>query len=317
MRVAVVDIGSNSTRLLVADVDEQGHVEELERRSTVTRLGQGVDATGALAPEAMERVFATLQHYRELIDEHDAGTHNVAVLTSAVRDASNGEEFTKVVRERFGLDARTIPGAEEARLSFLGATSERPADDDRPIVVIDIGGGSTEFIVGAGRDVSFFASTQVGVVRFSERHLAADPPEPDELESLAQDARQVFERELPGDVRDRVREAIAVAGTATSVAAIDLDLEPYDPARVHGHRVSRAALDAMLQRLAGMTNADRRKVKGLDPARAPTIVAGVVILREALKAFGLDEFEASEHDILRGAALDLWARASDPGGAPA
>jgi exopolyphosphatase/guanosine-5'-triphosphate,3'-diphosphate pyrophosphatase len=317
MRVAVVDIGSNSTRLLVADIDDQGHVEELERRSTVTRLGQGVDATGALASEAMERVFATLEEYRRLIDEHEAAGHNVAVLTSAVRDASNGEELTTIVRERFGLDARTIPGAEEARLSFLGATSERPTDDAIPIVVIDIGGGSTEFIVGSGREVSFFASTQVGVVRFTERHLTTDPPQRDELEALAADARAMFTEELPEEVRTSVAEAIAVAGTATSVAAIELDLEPYDPERVHGHRVSRASLEAMLERLAGMTNADRRKVKGLDPARAPTIVAGVVILLQALSAFGLDEFEASEHDILRGAALDLWARATDPGGAPA
>jgi exopolyphosphatase/guanosine-5'-triphosphate,3'-diphosphate pyrophosphatase len=318
MRVAVVDIGTNSTRLLVADVDDQGHVDELERRSIVTRLGQGVDATGSLADEAMQRVFDTLDQYRALIDGHEAGEHTIAVLTSAVRDASNGEEFTTAVRERFGLDARGIPGAEEARLSFLGATSERGADDDGgPIVVIDIGGGSTEFIVGRGREVGFFHSTQVGVVRFSERHLTTDPPDPRELEGLAHDAREVFERELPTEVREDVADAIAVAGTATSVAAIDLDLEPYDPERVHGHRVSRARLEAIRDRLAAMTNADRRKVRGLDPARAPTIVAGTVVLLEALRAFGLDEFEASEHDILRGAALDHWSRATDPGGAPA
>jgi exopolyphosphatase/guanosine-5'-triphosphate,3'-diphosphate pyrophosphatase len=318
MRVAVVDIGTNSTRLLVADIDDQGGVTELERRSTVTRLGQGVDATGALAPEAMQRVFTTLDEYRGLIDEHDAGGHTVAVLTSAVRDAANGDEFTATVRERYGLDARVIPGAEEARLSFLGATSERaPEQDGDPIVVIDIGGGSTEFIVGRGRDVAFFRSTQVGVVRFSERHLTTDPPERAEIEALAEDAREVFERELPQDLRRGVADAIAVAGTATSVAAIDLDLEPYDPERVHGHRVSRESLEAIRDRLAAMTNADRRKVRGLDPARAPTIVAGTVVLLEALRAFGLDAFEASEHDILRGAALDLWARATDPGGAPA
>lgn len=308
MRVAVVDIGSNSTRLLVADVDGQGAVAELERRSTVTRLGQGVDATGALAPAAMERVYATLDEYRALIDAHGAGEHTFAVLTSAVRDASNGDEFTATVRDRYGLDARSIPGAEEARLSFLGATSERPEDaDGGAIVVVDIGGGSTEFIVGSERRVSFFASTQVGVVRFTERHLTTDPPERAELEALAQDAREVFARELPEDVRAAVGHVVAVAGTATSVAAIDQDLEPYDPERVHGHHVSRAALEAMLARLAAMTNADRRKVKGLHPDRAPTIVAGVVLLLEALRAFGLDELEASEHDILRGAALQLAA----------
>lgn len=318
MRVAVVDIGSNSTRLLVADVDERGAVTELERRSTVTRLGQGVEASGVLAPEAMQRVFATLDEYRALIDAHDAGGHTVAVLTSAVRDAENGDEFTATVRERYGLEADAIPGAEEARLSFLGATSERPADaDDGAIVVVDIGGGSTELIVGSGGTVSFFVSTQVGVVRHTERHITTDPPDESEIEALAADARGVFDREVPEDVRASVAHAVAVAGTATSVAAIDQDLEPYDPDRVHGHRVGRDRLDGMLARLAAMTNADRRKVKGLHPDRAPTIVAGVVILREALGAFGLDEFEASEHDILRGAALDAWATATDPGGAPA
>jgi exopolyphosphatase/guanosine-5'-triphosphate,3'-diphosphate pyrophosphatase len=317
MRVAVVDIGSNSTRLLVADVDAQGAVTELERRSTVTRLGQGVDASGVLAPEAMQRVLATLEEYRSLIDAHDAGRHTVAALTSAVRDAANGDEFTATVRERFGLDAHAIPGAEEARLSFLGATSERPTEDADGIVVIDIGGGSTELIVGAGGAVSFFVSTQVGVVRHTERHISTDPPGQAEVEALAADARAVFEREVPDDVRASVAHAVAVAGTATSVAAIDQDLEPYDAARVHGHHVGRERLDGMLARLTAMTNADRRKVKGLHPDRAPTIVAGVVILREALGAFGLDAFEASEHDILRGAALDAWATATDPGGAPA
>jgi exopolyphosphatase / guanosine-5'-triphosphate,3'-diphosphate pyrophosphatase len=317
MRVAVVDIGTNSTRLLIAEIDD-GHVDELERRTKVTRLGQGVEATHRLADEAMQRVFETLDDYRQLIDEHDAGEHTVAVLTSAVRDAANGEEFTATVVDRYGLDAHVIPGAEEARLSFLGATSERLGErDGGAIVVIDIGGGSTEFIVGRGRDVDFFASTQVGVVRFSERHLTTDPPERRELDALAQDARAVFERDLPDHVADEVGAAIAVAGTPTSVAAIDLDLEPYDPERVHGHRVSREDLAAIRDRLAAMTTADRRKVRGLDPARAPTIVAGVVILLEALRAFGLREFEASEHDILRGAALDAWARATDPGGAPA
>jgi len=304
MRVSIIDIGTNSTRLLVAEVDADGALTELDRRSTVTRLGQGLEATHALADEAMGRVFATLEQYRAAIDAHDAGEHNVAVLTSAVRDATNGEEFSAAVRERFGLDAHTIPGEEEARLSFLGATSERGTDD--AVVVIDIGGGSTEFIVGHGRDVDFFKSTQVGVVRHTERHLTTDPPERSELDALARDVRATFEAQLPQDVRRRPRHAVAVAGTATSVAAIDQDLDPYDPAKVHGHHVTSATLEAQLERLAAMTNAARRKVHGLHPDRAPTIVAGVVVLGEALRAFGLDEFEASEHDILRGTALDLW-----------
>jgi exopolyphosphatase/guanosine-5'-triphosphate,3'-diphosphate pyrophosphatase len=309
MRVSVVDIGTNSTRLLVAEVDDQATVTELERRSTVTRLGQGVEATRTLAPEAMDRVFATLDEYRALIDDHDAGARTVAVLTSAVRDAGNGAEFAAEVRARYGLDTRTIPGEEEARLSFLGATSERAArDGEGPLAVVDVGGGSTEVIAGEGRDVRFFVSTQVGVVRHTERHLTTDPPDPEELDALAADVRAILEAELPAEVRRDVAHVLAVAGTATSVAAIDQDLQPYDPARVHGHRVSRAALEGQLARLSALTNADRRKVRGLHPDRAPTIVAGVVVLLEVLRAFGVDEFEASEHDILRGAALDLLDR---------
>jgi exopolyphosphatase/guanosine-5'-triphosphate,3'-diphosphate pyrophosphatase len=177
MRVAVVDIGTNSTRLLVADVAADGGVTELDRRSTVTRLGQGVDASGVLAPDAMERVFATLGTYREAMDDlHVQGT--TAVLTSAVRDAANGAAFTDRVREEFRLEAATLSGDEEAALSFLGATSARPADAPAPIVVVDIGGGSTEFVVGARGAVSFHVSTQAGVVRHGERHLRTDPPAP-------------------------------------------------------------------------------------------------------------------------------------------
>jgi exopolyphosphatase/guanosine-5'-triphosphate,3'-diphosphate pyrophosphatase len=307
MRVAVVDIGTNSTRLLLADVDPAtGAVTELERRTTVTRLGQGVDASGALVDEAMDRVFRALDEYRDAIESHGGAERSIAVLTSAVRDASNGGEFTECVRRDYGLDARTIPGAEEARLTFLGATSDRdPAvDGDTPIVVIDIGGGSTEFVVGRGRRVEFFESTQAGVVRQTERHITTDPPEPDELASVAEEVRGVFATALPQDVRRGVGAAVAVAGTATSVAAIDQELEPYDPERVHGHVVSLGRLEELLARLAAMTEDQRREVAGLHPDRAPTIVAGVVLLVESLRAFGLDEVEVSEHDILRGAALD-------------
>jgi exopolyphosphatase/guanosine-5'-triphosphate,3'-diphosphate pyrophosphatase len=313
MRVAVVDIGTNSTRLLLADVDERsGALTELERRTTVTRLGQGLEANGALADEAIARVFAALDDYRAAIESHGGADRSIAVLTSAVRDASNGASFADRVRDEYGLDARTIPGAEEARLTFLGATSERaPAEDgDAPIVVIDIGGGSTELVVGRGRTVEFFESTQAGVVRQTERHITTDPPDPDELADLADEIRAIFTDALPEDVRGAVRAAVGVAGTATSMAAMDLDLEPYDPERVHGHVVSLARIEELLARLAAMTEEQRRHVAGLQPDRAPTIVAGAVLLIEALRAFRLEEVEVSEHDILRGAALDA---AGSPG----
>ena len=310
MRVAVVDIGTNSTRLLLADVDERSWaVTEVERRTTVTRLGQGVDTSGVLADEAVARVFAALDEYREAIEAHGGADRSIAVLTSAVRDAANGEAFTDRIREEYGLDAHTIPGDEEARLTFLGATSERQDgdEDDDPIVVIDIGGGSTEFVVGRERTVEFFESTQAGVVRQTERHITTDPPDPDELAGLADEVRDIYADALPPDVRGGVRAAVGVAGTATSMAAIDQELEPYDPERVHGHVVSLGRLEELLARLAAMTEEQRRHVAGLHPDRAPTIVAGVVLLIEALRAFELEEVEVSEHDILRGAALDAAA----------
>ena len=303
MRVAVVDIGTNSTRLLVADVDASGTVDELARQSTVTRLGQGVDASGALAPEAMQRVFDTLLRYREVIDAHGA-TATTAVLTSAVRDAANGPQFTARVRDDYGLAARTLSGDQEAQLSFLGATSERPP---APLVVIDIGGGSTELVVGAGGAISFFVSTQAGSVRQGERHLRADPPTPTQLAAIGEDVRGVLAAALPADVRASVVAGVAVAGTATQLAAIDQALEPYDPARVHGYRLKRSACERMLEQLAALTELERREVPGLDPARAPTIVVGALIMLEVMRAFNFDEVEVSELDILRGAALELAA----------
>ena len=315
MRVAVVDIGSNSTRLLIADVGADGALTELERRTRVTRLGDRVDRSGRLADDAIERVLATLGEYRACIDHH-AAKATVAVLTSAVRDAANGVAFARRVRERYGLDARTIPGDEEARLTFLGATSERPPDDATPTVVIDIGGGSTELVVGAGHEAGFHVSTQAGVVRHTERHIAHDPPTRSELDALAADVRSIFEKAVPDHVRATTRAAIAVAGTATSLGAIDLDLECLDPNKVHGHRVSLERCVAILERLAALTEQERRQVRGLHPDRAPTIVAGAVMLIEALRAFHLDFTEVSDHDILRGAALQAVRRRRH-GGAPA
>ena len=298
-RVAVVDIGSNSTRLLVADVDADG-VRELDRRSIVTRLGEGVDATGALGDAPRERVFAALEEYAAAIAEHGA-TATTAVLTSAVRDASNGPEFAAAVRERYDLEGRTLSGDEEARLTYRGATAARDGTEER-LLVIDIGGGSTELVIGAGGEVAFHVSTQVGVVRHSERHLHSDPPAREELAALAADAGPALASAVPAAERERVTAAVAVAGTATQCAGIDLG---YAPADVEGHRLSVRTLEAMLERLAALPLERRREVPGLDPDRAPTIVAGVVVLTRVLAAFGLDEVEVSDRDILWGAALEF------------
>jgi exopolyphosphatase/guanosine-5'-triphosphate,3'-diphosphate pyrophosphatase len=303
MRVAIVDIGTNSTRLLVAEVPADGAVQTLHRESTVTRLGEGVDATGRLGDEPMRRVTDALARYRATMDDLGAEA-NMAVLTSAVRDAANGAEFTARVREDYGLDAHTITGDEEAQLTFAGATSERPHDGTE-LVVVDIGGGSTEFVVGRDGEVDFHVSTQAGVVRQSERHLTADPPPPADLRALSEEVGTIIAGAIPRDLRERVGAGIAVAGTATSLAAIELELDPYDPARVHGHVLELGTCELLLARLAQMTNDERREVVGLHPDRAPTIVAGVAMLMESMRAFGLERVEVSEHDILRGAALRL------------
>jgi len=303
VNVAVVDIGSNSTRLLIAE-REHGALRELVRHSEVTRLGAGVDADGRLRDDAMQRVFDALIGYRAEIDANGCEAA-VAVLTSAVRDSANGEEFAGIVGDRYGLEPHVLTGDQEARLTFLGATSERDADDRTPTLVLDIGGGSTELVIGTGGDVEFHVSTQAGVVRQTERHLHTDPPTDDEMRALTDDVRTIIENAVPAARREGVQHAIAVAGTATSLAAIAQRLEPYDPVRVHGYRLRADEAKRILGVLAAMPVTQRREVPGLHPDRAPTIVAGVLIFLEVLELFGLRQIEVSEHDILRGAALGL------------
>ena len=307
-RVAVVDLGTNTTRLLVADVSN-GSVAELDRRTTITRLGEGVDATGRLGEAAIERVSGALAEYRAVIDELGA-THITAVATSAVRDASNGDDFRAHVKREFDIDARTISGDEEAKLTFLGATGARPAGSE-PAMVLDIGGGSTEFVIGvAGSEPDFHVSTQAGAVRQTERHLADDPPTQEQISDMALELQLMIEQAVPAELRERTGFGIAVAGTATSMASIEQELDPYDSERVHGFRLELGACERILAMLAGQTVEQRRDVTGLHPDRAPTIVAGAVILIEAMRAFSLEWMETSEADILHGAALT--AAASSP-----
>jgi exopolyphosphatase / guanosine-5'-triphosphate,3'-diphosphate pyrophosphatase len=297
-RVAVIDIGTNSTRLLVADV-AGGRVSQVERRSTVTRLGRGVDLSGHLSAEAIEDVCSAIADYVVVIEELGVETVD-AIATSAVRDADNGSAFVAELRERFALSARVLDGEEEARSTYLGATSEAPPAE--PTLVVDIGGGSTELVVGHGSEVTFHDSLQAGVVRHSERCIAGDPPTARELEALADDVRGLIEASVGAGV-DGVTGAIAVAGTPTSLAAIELELEPYEPERVHGHVLALPSIQRMLSRLASVPLAERVEIPGLHPDRAPTIVAGVVILIEVMRAFEVEEISVSEHDILYGTAI--------------
>jgi exopolyphosphatase/guanosine-5'-triphosphate,3'-diphosphate pyrophosphatase len=256
-RIAVADLGTNSTRLLVAEVTGGGAVETIERRSEVTRLGDGVDASGRLADAAMQRVVDVLLAYRTIADAAGA-TRSVAVATSAVRDSDNGPEFRDRVREETGFELEIIPGEEEARLTFLGATAGHAGDE--PTLVIDIGGGSTEFVIGLpGQAPGFHVSTRLGSVRQSERHLASDPPEHHETEALGRAAREIVAENVPEAERRRVKTAVAVAGTATQLAAIDQGLDPYDPDRVDGYRLGLADCERMLALLASMPLAERRE----------------------------------------------------------
>lgn len=277
MRVAVADLGSNSTRLLIAEGEE-----ELVRESVVTRLGDRVDADGRLREDAQRRVLDVLTRYREAADRHGCEAR-VALMTSAVRDAADGAEFAARVRRETGFPGRVLSGAEEARLTFAGTTHGRDPDG---LAVIDIGGGSTEIVT---RD--FSVSTQVGVVRQSERH--------ERMEDVAAEVRAIFEAAaLPP-----VRAAIAVAGTPTSAAGIDLG--GYDRHAVEGHRLTTARLREIRTDLAALTPEQRAAVPGLHPKRAPLILPGLTILIEALDVLGLGEVEVSERDILWGAARSL------------
>lgn len=301
MRIAVVDVGTNTTRLLIAEVDDRRRVaDELVRLSRVTRLGAGVDSSGELAPDALAREFGALDEFGAVIASHEVG-RRVAVMTSAVRDARNGRSFADDAAARYGLDVHILSGDDEARLTYLGATDQLHDSRGRTLV-IDIGGGSTELVIGLGREVQFHVSTQAGVVRQADRHLTGDPPSAAELEAVARDVRAVLAAAVPIGERAGIARALAVAGTPTSLAAIAQELDPYDPARVHGYRLTAACRDRLRARLAALPLNERRRVVGLHPDRAITILPGIVILAEVMDVFDLDAVEVSEHDILRGAA---------------
>ena len=298
MRVAAVDLGSNSTRLLVADV-EDGRPDDVVRRLKITRLGEGVDERKRLLPAPIARVRNVLTDFRREAEELGA-ERTLAVATSAVRDAENGEAFLGEVEWSYGFTTRLLSGHEEAELSFRGASAGRELAEDT--LLIDIGGGSTELVVGGPEGLSFHDSLNMGGVRLTERFFHSDPPTDEELAACGAGARELLAKQVPHEIRPR--NAIGVAGTITSIAALDLGLPEYDPDRVEGHRLSREGVRAQLERLAALPLAGRREVPALDPDRAPVIVAGTVILGEVLDHFSLDSLEASEHDILDGAALE-------------
>jgi exopolyphosphatase/guanosine-5'-triphosphate,3'-diphosphate pyrophosphatase len=298
-RVAAIDLGTNSTRLLVADVDN-GRIEDLAREMHVTRLGEGVDERRRLLPLPIARVRNVLSDYRRLVEAYGA-ERTLAIATSAVRDADNGEAFLGEIEWSYGFATRLLSGHDEALLAFRGVTSERSLAPGT--IILDVGGGSTELIFGGPDGVRWHDSLDVGSVRLTERHLRADPPTLDELAACADAVRTLLAERVSDEIRHEATAVVGVAGTITSLAALDLDLPSYDAERVHGHVLTAAGLQRQLDRLASVPVEERRHLRPLDPERAPVIVGGAVIAREALAFFGVDALEVSERDILDGAVL--------------
>jgi exopolyphosphatase / guanosine-5'-triphosphate,3'-diphosphate pyrophosphatase len=298
-RVAAVDLGTNSTRLLVADVDD-GRVDDVVRTTNVTRLGEGVDERHRLLPLPVTRVRNVLTDFRRTIESLGA-ERTLAIATSAVRDAENGEAFLGEVEWSYGLATRLLSGHDEALMMFRGVTAERGLEAGT--VIVDVGGGSTELVAGGPDGVHWHDSLDIGSVRLTERFLHSDPPTGDELSECAAAVRALLAERVPDEIRSAARTAVGVAGTITSIAALALGLGEYDRERVHGFRLSTQALDRQLRQLAAIPVEERKTLRPLDPDRAPVIVAGAVVVRETLAFFDLDTLEISERDILDGAAL--------------
>ena len=304
-RYAAIDIGTVTCRMLVVDVGESG-LHELTREYAITNLGEGVDATGELKPEAMERVVRAIDGFLAVRDSLATPDHlvvrTVAVATSAARDARNAADFTARLRER-GIELSVIPGSREAALSFSGASIDFSGER---LMVVDVGGGSTEVVMGTGGAEPLCAhSFNVGCRRVTEKFLASDPPAPEELAR----ARAWIREQMASWFADQAKEVadlervVAVAGTATTVVSIRDRMETYDSSRVHKARVSRQELLEVYERLAALPLSARKKVVGLDPKRAPVMVAGLLILLEVLDFAGIDAFTVSETDILHGITL--------------
>jgi exopolyphosphatase / guanosine-5'-triphosphate,3'-diphosphate pyrophosphatase len=301
--VASIDIGTNSTRVLVARPDGAGKLDILDRRNTITRLGQDVGATGRLADEAIERTLACLRDYRKVLDEHHVERVRVAA-TSASRDAANRDEFFDAVEDVIGTRPELLSGEEEGRMSFLGATG----DLDHalgPFLIVDIGGGSTEFIAGTD-EVEGVISVDVGCVRLTEKFLEHDPPMPEELTACISFADAHLEdvaREVP--TATEARTLVGLAGTITTVAAVEIGLAEYDRDRIHHFRLTRDAAEDVFRTLATEPYDRRIHNPGLEKARADVIVGGCCVLVALFRRFGFDEMIVSEADILDGLALSL------------
>jgi exopolyphosphatase/guanosine-5'-triphosphate,3'-diphosphate pyrophosphatase len=308
MIVGAIDIGTNTVRLLVTESkhDETGSAwHDLAREMEIARLGEGVNRTRMIKPEAMERTLEILLRYKEKMDNLGVEYYR-AVSTSAMRDAKNAQDFIDMVKKRANLDIEVISGNEEGRLTFSGAMGSGSASaTDCISLVIDIGGGSTEFIYGKHGEIFNAVSLDFGSVRISEMFFKSDPPTTDEIR-----AARLHINELSRETLQQVREAkpvaiVAVAGTATQLSALQYEVEPYDPAKIHGSLLRFTDLEALCNRLASTTTDERKKLRGMHPKRADVIVAGALILEEILFRLGYPAVVVSEKDILDGIAYSV------------
>ncbi|MFF3495647.1 exopolyphosphatase [Streptomyces sp. NPDC002795] len=311
-RVAAIDCGTNSIRLLVADANpETGELVDLDRRMTIVRLGQGVDKTGRLAPEALERTFAACREYAEVIKEHGAEKLRF-VATSASRDAENRADFVSGVLDILGVEPEVITGDQEATFSFTGATKELTgrADLDKPYLVVDIGGGSTEFVVGDDT-VRAARSVDIGCVRMTERHLVAedgavtDPPSPAQIEAIRQDIGEALDLVTQTVPLTSARTLVGLAGSVTTVAALALGLSEYDSTAIHHSRISFDKVAELTDWLLESTHDQRALKPVIHPGRVDVIASGALVLRLIMEWIGAREVVVSEHDILDGIAWSV------------
>jgi exopolyphosphatase/guanosine-5'-triphosphate,3'-diphosphate pyrophosphatase len=300
MRVGVIDVGTNSVRVLVAE-SENGRIRDLDRDLVITRLGEGVDREGTINPEALRRTVAAIAGYAERCRARD--THAIRIIaTSAVRDAANRDDFTSAVRRATGIDPVLLSGDQEAQLGFLGATLDLSAPP--PYLVVDIGGGSTELVRGTAR-AERFISLDIGSVRLTERHIRSDPPTQDEIDAVAADADEHLEEAARAIGDDPGGTLVGLAGTITTATAIALELPGYDRDAIHHARLTRATIAEVKEKLGSMKSEERRALPAMPRGREDVIVAGVIILERILARFSFDECLVSEADILDGTAVDF------------
>ena len=309
VRVAAVDCGTNSIRLLVADLDpDAGTLHDVDRRTEIVRLGEGVDRTGRLSPVALQRTLAACDRYVAVV--RDAGAERVRfVATSASRDVENRDEFVAGVRDRFGVDPEVVTGAEEAALSFAGATRELAgADLARPFLAVDIGGGSTELVLGDSR-ADAACSVDIGCVRMTERHLHDDPPTAAQVAAARRDVEHGLDLAAATVPLEAAGTVVGLAGSVTTVAAMALALPTYDPTVIHHARIHSDAVHEVASRLLTMSKEARTALPFMHPGRVDVIGAGALVLSVVLQRAGADSVVASEHDILDGIAWSCLERA--------